>query len=205
MKTRLGQRAAALLAAVLLQAGLVTAIVFGFRVAERARPVEEFVTALLWLPPKVQTVAPVPKSPVARPRQRVPQSMSVSQVAAPTADASGVAGSPPASVDWWREADLEVARTAEDLGRFIPPTQGRPQAITPAHRAGESYVDGSGNRIVWLSARCYMISEAPQLGTSAILANAQPTRTSCLGAPYSRSDLFKDTAAFRRRHPEPAP
>lgn len=209
MRTRLGQRAGALLAAVLLQVLLLAAIVFGFGPSERPPPAEEFVTTLVWLP---ITAIPVVDSPPSRP---VPGHATHQAAATAEAGASPLGAgdegqlSSAASVNWWAEADRVVAGIAEASGRGVvarghDPMTGSPQLDGPVHKSGESYVDQYGDRIVWLSERCYIISEPPPLGTSAILANVQSSRTTCLGASPARGDLFKDTAEYRKRHP-PAP
>ena len=208
MRTRLGQRASALLAAVLLQVLLVVAIVFGFRTSERPRPTEEFVTTLVWLPNAVVAVARPPSAAIAS--HAINRPVAVPDLgAAPTAQDHGEPSSA-APVNWWAEAERVVAGIAEASGRGIAaprrdPMPGIPQQDGPVHKSGESYVDQYGDRIVWLSARCYIISEPPQLGTSAILANVQPSRTACLGAAPARGDLFEDTAQFRKRHPPSPP
>ncbi len=62
----------------------------------------------------------------------------------------------------------------------------------PAHMAGESYVDVYGDTIAWISESCYILSEAPQLGTPEVFKHMQPTRVGCVRQGPSEGELFKD-------------
>ncbi|MGH8267530.1 MAG: hypothetical protein ACRETS_09440 [Steroidobacteraceae bacterium] len=67
---------------------------------------------------------------------------------------------------------------------------------SPAHEAGEQYRLEDGEWIVWVSARCYIVSE-PALGLPGLLPN-----TVCQGDSQPRGDLFKDLPAYQKYHPQ---
>jgi hypothetical protein len=112
------------------------------------------------------------------------------------------------SIDWDSEArraagaamgpphPREFGRTPEApswLGPTRPPT---------GHQAGEQYRSDTGDWIVWVSDRCYIVSGVPPLGAPDVLARSIPTRTVCEGDSGPRSDLFKDSLAYKKYHPQ---
>jgi hypothetical protein len=111
-------------------------------------------------------------------------------------------------VDW--DAESQAVGAAAASPRYSRPLDRNPAsdaAPAPAspsvavHHAGEEYVDRYGDKIVWVSDRCYIASSPPPLGMPDVIARALPTRTACRGDPgWSRPDLFKDLPAYQRYH-----
>ena len=113
-----------------------------------------------------------------------------------------------AAIDWIGEGREAVAFEAQkmtghesgagtaDDGKRNTPESGR------AHTAGEQYRTDTGDSIVWISDRCYVISENVPPGTPQSVARSKPSRTVCPGeSREARGDLFKDLPAYRKRHP----
>jgi hypothetical protein len=114
-----------------------------------------------------------------------------------------------APIDWLAEA----GRAAEAV-TTAPPTRsfGRmPRAPSwlgssrsaPAHRAGDQYRLETGESIVWVSDRCYIVSELAPLGMPDVFARSRVTRTVCQGPPGpGTGELFRDLPAYKRYHPQ---
>jgi len=98
------------------------------------------------------------------------------------------------SVDWIAEARAvaaqPIALKAATSARAEAPSP--PILSAPAHVAGEQYRDAEGDSIVWLTARCYLIAPAPELGAPNALARAALPRTVCpADSEAAHGDLFK--------------
>jgi hypothetical protein len=113
-----------------------------------------------------------------------------------------------ASVDWDSEARRAAgavtgAPRVREFGR-IPeaPSWLGSTAPSRSHEAGEQYRLDTGERIVWVSDRCYIVSGLPPLGMPDALARSIPTTTVCKSDFGPRSDLFKDLPAYKKYHPQ---
>jgi hypothetical protein len=111
------------------------------------------------------------------------------------------------AIDWAGEAHEVAVSEAEKLtGRERRARDGNDgsadaPAHGPTHQAGEQYRTETGDSIVWISDRCYVISENPSLGTPPSMAGSKPTRTVCKrDSDEARGDLFKDVPAYRKHH-----
>jgi hypothetical protein len=112
------------------------------------------------------------------------------------------------SIDW-----LAEARRAAGVATAAPRTRSfgeMPRApswlgasrSSPTHRAGEQYRLETGESVVWVNDRCYIVSEPPPLGMPDVLARSLGTRTVCQAPPGPREgELFKDLPAYKKYHP----
>ncbi len=204
-KTRGLRRGIAFAAVVALHAGLVILTV-ALRTPTSPSASTEFITALIFLS------APLP--PVASSNRRRRQVANKTSAAAPVEPPT----TPPAvisvpieadtAIDWVAEARRAAAAVTgthrvREFGRIPKADSGRaPRRSSPAHEAGEQYRTEDGTWIVWVSDRCYIVSEVPPLGLPPILARSIPARTVCQRDSEPRSDLFKDLPAYQKHHPQ---
>jgi hypothetical protein len=203
-KTRGLRRGIAFAAVVALHAGLVITLV-AFRTPTSPSASTEFITALIFL------TAPLP--PVASSNRRRPP---VGNETSPVAPVEPPTPPPPVisfpigadrAIDWVAEArraaaGVTSARKVKEFGRNPAESGQAPLRSSPAHEAGEQYRTDDGAWIVWVSDRCYIVSEVPPLGLPQVLARSIPTRTVCQGDSEPRSDLFKDLPAYRKYRPQ---
>lgn len=198
------RRGIALAAVVGLHAGLVILTV-ALRTPTSPPASTEFITALIFLS------APLP--PVASSNRRRPQVANETSPVAPREPPTTpppVAGFPigaDTAIDWVAEARRAAAavtdaRKVREFGRNPAESGQAPLRSSPAHEAGEQYRTEDGAGIVWVSERCYIVSEVPPLGLPQVLARSIPTRTVCQGDSEPRSDLFKDLPAYKKYHPQ---
>lgn len=203
------RRPGAAAVALALNAALGLALYLSFR-TPGALDSSDSVSTLIWLPlhaPRPEQTKPrelkMRRTMARRPRASVeslsPLVPSTAPIAAPVARAP---------VDWWAEAERVVRDRLRDAERASVPS-GRidlhldPRRDAPAHHAGESYRDEFGDKVVWVSDKCYMVSAPPLPGMPPTLAAARGTRTVCPGdSSAPRGDLFKDLPAYRKYHPE---
>jgi hypothetical protein len=114
---------------------------------------------------------------------------------------------PQATVDWMSQlhsaaADVNLDRAGQ--GRAIDEAPSKPRSLwpLPLHHAGEHYTLKTGELVVWVSDRCFVVSEPPSLGTPNAFAHLNLTHTQCTGSPGPRSDLFKDLPKYKKLHPD---
>jgi len=203
-KTRGLRRGIVLAAVVALHAGLVILTV-AFRTPTSPSSSTEFITALIFLS------APLP--PAASSNRRRPQ---VANESSPLAPVEPPTAPPPVisfpigadtAIDWVAEARRAAAavtgaRNVREFGRNPADSGQTPLRSSPAHQAGEQYRTEDGAWIVWVSDRCYLVSEVPPLGLPQVLARSIPTRTVCQGDSEPRGDLFKDLPAYSVYRPQ---
>jgi len=198
------RRGIAFAAVVALHAGLVILTV-AFRTPTSPSASTEFITALIFL------TAPLP--PVTSSNRRRPQVANETPPAAavePPTTPPPVIGFPlgaDTAIDWAAEARRAAAvvtgaRKVREFGRNPADSGQAPQRSSPAHQAGEQYRTEDGAWIVWVSDRCYIVSEVPPLGLPQVLARSIPARTVCQGDAEPRSDLFKHLPAYKKYHPQ---
>jgi hypothetical protein len=114
-----------------------------------------------------------------------------------------------APIDW-----LAAATRAAEAAAAAPPRRSfgespKPPAWlgsarpAPGHHAGEQYRLDTGESIVWVSDRCYFVSEPPPLGMPDVFARSLGTRTVCQEPPGPpEGQLFKELPAYRKYHPQ---
>jgi hypothetical protein len=174
-----------------------------FRTKNSAPGANDFTSTLILLPANPPPTAPADK------RQSPLVNMSIQPVPLnlPTLESvESPPDTPGPVVDWAAEAQREGTAITDPpkarvFGRIIhPDAEGKALPSTPAHHAGEQYRDPFGQSIVWVSGRCYLVSESAPLGMP---QGSIPTKTICAGdSGESRGDLFKDLSAYKKRHPQ---
>jgi hypothetical protein len=111
------------------------------------------------------------------------------------------------AVDWPSEAQQAAAAVTltpnvRAFGAGPEVDSARTGALPlPGHAPGAQYRTTDGVWVVWVSDRCYLVSEVPPIGLPEVLARSIPTRTVCQGDAESRGDLFKDLPAYEKHHP----
>lgn len=202
------RRGAALAAVVAIHALLFTALMHGLR-RRASTPPEEFISTWIVLPAdlsrrrfgRLGASKGVPPM-VLRPMTVEP--LPVPQLVAPDSSET--------RIDW----DAEGRRAAEHLiaapqvrefGRApgeIAPAEQRP---APAHYAGETYTDVFGDRVYWVSDRCYLVEGSPLAAAIAGLNHPGPAPgslpgMSCVSSAAPAGELFKDLPAYQKNRPQ---
>jgi hypothetical protein len=132
-----------------------------------------------------------------------PWMVTVPDISPPAASAD----EPGKSVDWTAEGQKVAAAIAAAPGALddaLPaPRRGSASSEAPRHFKGEQYQLETGEKIFWVSGKCYLISDPPDLFTPNAFAHSKLTRMRCSGGSReSGGDLFKDSAAYRKYHLE---
>ena len=116
---------------------------------------------------------------------------------------------PEASIDWPAEAEraasgVSSSRSTRSFGEFPQaPDWLRSVPSSDKHHAGEQYRLGTGESVVWVSDRCFIVSEPPPLGMPDVFARSLGTHTSCLAPPGPpEGELFKGLPAYKKLHPQ---
>jgi hypothetical protein len=196
------RRAAAFAAVTALHAVLVITLGVALRTAARRSSAAQVISTFILLPaPTVRTPPPEKQRPSPfserAPLETVgPPAVLPPEISLPIA--------PEASIDWGAEAGRAAAAMTEakkfrDFGHHGS-AESAPQSRGPAHQAGEQYRLETGEWIVWVNERCYIISGVPPLGMPDVIARSIPTRTVCQGDSAPRGDLFKELPAYQRYH-----
>ena len=175
------------------------------RSGERPDDSDVTISMALYFPPPVDTPSPPPhtrrqKATVATPpRPATPQSMAPPLAPpAPVADAH-------TAVDWMAEGEKVAGAYAAQHGAVDAGTAARSGTATSAaspHHAGESYTLSTGQKIVWTSDSCFLISDPPDLGTPNAFAHLAQARIGCKAAGSSQGDLFKQSPTYQKYHPD---
>jgi hypothetical protein len=192
-------------AVIALHAGLVLTLVVALRTS--TNPATDFVGTLIFL----SSSAPaLPLSAPPRPRTQTKSSplAALERPASPPPRASLEPDQGP-SIDWGEEAQRAAAavtspRSRRELDRAsgARSAQAVPQRAAPKHVYGEQYRPGDGSTMVWISDRCFIISELAPLGGPDVIARSIPTRTVCQDDSAPAGELFKDLAAYKKYHPQ---
>jgi hypothetical protein len=197
------RRAGALTVVLAIHIALIAVVVFSFRVPHSSSPVRDFISTWIALPTVAVARPPgpshsqqAPSSPISPIRIELPK---VESVPIPPED-SGVG-----IVDWAEEArtegaNLHDAPKTREFGVFPRAQFDGPTPSGPIHRAGESSRDAEGNKTVWVTDSCYIVSAAPPLGTPDVLARMRPTHMACVDRSPPAGELFKDSSAYRKYH-----
>ena len=198
------RRGIAFAAVVALHAGLVITLTLARRTPTSSSP--EFIGAMIFLTAPPPAVAPSNR----RRPEPAGESSPVAPMEPPTAlpPLIGFPLSEDTVIDWAAQARRAAVgvtgpHTFREFGRTPGAGSGQgPRRSAPAHEAGEQYRDEFGEWIVWVSDRCYLVSDTPALGLPQVLARSIPSRTVCQADSEPRSDLFKDLPAFSKYHPQ---
>jgi hypothetical protein len=124
-----------------------------------------------------------------------------------TTTPSPTSSAPHATVDWMSElhsAAAEVNSGRAGQGRAAGEAPLKPHSLwpPPLHDAGEQYTLKTGELVVSVSDRCFVVSEPPSLGAPNAFAHLNLTHTQCTGSLGPRSDLFKDLPEYKKLHPD---
>jgi hypothetical protein len=192
------RRGVALLAVILLHAGLLATLGVAVHTRSGAARREDLVSTLIFLEVPLEP-GPVPRTmEPARPSFALPSTaITLPPLTPPLAQGP---------VDWAAAARAAAAGAAGRAFGHNPAADALPAAPGPAsavHKPGEQYRDADGTSIVWVSDRCFLASAPPLLGTPDVIARASTTRTVCKGDPgwADPGHLFKDLPAYERYHP----
>ena len=166
-------------------------------------PVRDVVSTWIVLP-----TDPFPKTSNPHPLTHAPASLiNPTRIELPNTESLATLPTDPGkAIDWTVEAAraaaaLSNAPKPRELGSFPrADTQEMPVHPTPAHHAGEQYRDLYGNTVVWVSDRCYVVSERAALGMPGVLAQSRPTHTVCVDPRAPEGELFKDLPAYKKYH-----
>jgi hypothetical protein len=198
------RRGVALLAVVLLHAGLLVIVTFALRTRGGASRPADLVSTLIFLE------VPPPSGPAPGAADATRPSLTPLPSTAITLPPL----TPPLAqgpVDWQAAAQAAAAAAAganaARASGHNPASDALPAAPSPAyavHEPGEQYRDWDGTAIVWVSDRCFIASAPPLLGTPDVIARAGATHTVCKGDPGwdDPGHLFKDLPAYERYHPQ---
>jgi hypothetical protein len=204
-KTRGAQRAIALVTVVGLH-GLTISLMVALRNPPRLSSPAEFVGTVVLL-----SALPPPAGPWSQRRPATADDVApLEPVESPIAVLPEI--SPPGDTrtgaDWAsdaRRAAAAVTVTSRVRGFGESPEENSARTgaqRVPAHAPGEQYRTTDGAWVVWVSDRCYLVSDVPPMGLPQVLARSIPTRTVCQGGDTeSRGDLFKDLPAYEKYHP----
>src|SRR5665213_3104454 len=99
-------------------------------------------------------------------------------------------------------ADVTTGRAGQRRGTDEAASKPHSLWTPPVHHAGEQYTLRTGELVVWVSDRCFVVSEPPALGTPNAFAHLAIPHTQCTGSPGPRSDLLKDLPAYQKLHPD---
>ncbi len=184
--------------------------IFVYAPPSRERPPkDDAVWSTLFLIPREVTRQPPPQI---KPQSAVPRSLPRLQTPAAEPDSPMTMAPNPAatgsSVDWMSElssvaTDVAKVRGAQSGSSKATPDQSGSWWAPPVHKAGEQYRLSTGELVVWVSDRCFLVSELPALGTPNSAAHMGLTHTQCVSDPGPRADLFKDLPAYGKYHPDP--
>jgi hypothetical protein len=199
--TRARDRSVPLAAVVILHVCIGYALLVGYRAHDRVTTAENAALTLVNVP---EVQAPKPQPPAADQQIKLaPHAPPALSIEAPAPIRSGAPSGP---VDWRTEAHRTASDILED--EAPPPEVTREKSHEedqsrdppPAHYAGETYRTNTGESVVWISAKCYVISPAPNSGPPDVGPRPQMTRTVCpREGNTARGDLFKSVPGYKKR------
>lgn len=211
-----GRRALVIALVLALHAALLSLLLVSSRIPG-ARLAGERAPSMVWLhfpDERRSRLGPFPEAPALRRIAPVrPHEHDAAPLAFPGFAAPAQVETVP-RVDWWSEArrvvhDIAAAQAtgaAAGSARESQASSGSAGGIwsePPAHHAGEQYRTETGERIYWVSDRCYLVSEPPASAVADFLTVPRAPRTVCPGSSdTARGDLFKSLPAYGRFHPQ---
>jgi hypothetical protein len=156
----------------------------------------------------------VQQPPPAKVKAKTPEATRPPTVPEPTPDSvssitttpSVPSSAPQSRVDWMSALQGTAADIIKDEarpGKATGTAPSKPHSLwpPPLHHAGEEYTLETGELVIWVSDRCYMVSEPPAAGTPNAFAHLALTHTQCAGSPGPRTDLFEDFPQYKKLHP----
>ena len=175
-------------------------------IKSRDQEVESVSMAMILFPPPSRSATDRPPS-TRRTAVHRPTPLHAAAVTSPALPPTPIPDNTGNAIDW----DLERQRAAQAMVQ--PPTTrsfgslpraqvAEPRRDAPLHEAGETYVDTYGDRIVWITGSCYLVSEAPELGVPEAFKRVKPTRGGCIRQGPGEGELFKDLPEYQKRHPQ---
>lgn len=178
--TRRLPRACAVAVVVALHAVLVCLLVFFLRSLPTTSSAQELAATLIFLrePPAVSNAASVSRLKAIR--QSEPAAAGAITLLPPSPKAQSQGG----TVDW----DSEMRRAAaaatakpqyRDFRLPRAPSWLAPGHSSSHHEGGEQYRLETGEWVVWVSDRCFIIAEPRPLGVPDVFARSAPTRMAC--------------------------
>jgi hypothetical protein len=157
----------------------------------------------------VPSLAPAPRD--RRRRGAIEESAPIEPLALPPIPPPDIElpGGAHAPIDWLAEAGraAQAATTAPHTRSFgeipqAPSWLGSPRSA-PEHRAGEQYRLETGEWIVWVTDRCYIVSEPQPLAMPDVFARSLGTPITCQAPPGPPpGELFKGLPAYKKYHPQ---
>ncbi len=173
------------------------------RLGERPDDGDVTISMALYSPPPVDTPRPRARrqnaTAAAPPLPAMPES-----TAPPLAPPAPVADAHTA-VDWMAEEEKVAGAYAAKHGAVeagAAVMSGTATTAASPHHAGESYTLSTGQKIVWTSDSCFLISDPPDLGTPNAFAHLAQARVGCKAADTSQGDLFKQSPTYQKYHPD---
>jgi hypothetical protein len=147
-------------------------------------------------PPAPANLKPKKSATLARPNLQAPVSEAAFRItAAPDSTPSKSA------IDWTSglsKAAGEVVGSQGAPGASVTAAPAKPDARwTPrVHSYREQYPLSTGELVVWVSDRCFVVSEPAPADTPNAFAHSALTHTQCARDPGPRADLFKQLPAY---------
>lgn len=198
------RRAIAFAAVVALHIGLLIILTIALRAGIHGSRPSEVTTVFIFLPAPARPAVNRPRLPI--PGESAP--ISPVEPLAILPPPISVQSSADTSIDWDSEARraagaVTATPQVREFGR-IPeaPSWLGPTRSSPKHQPGEQYRSDTGDWIVWVSDRCYLISGLPPLGMPDVLARSIPARTVCEDHSRPQGQVFKDLPAYKKYHPQ---
>jgi hypothetical protein len=175
------------------------------RSGERADGDVSISMALYFPPPEPPTPPPRTRRPraaiAAPPVPATPESLAPIAPVAPVAPV----GDARTSVDWMAEEEKVASAYAAKRGALdagaAAGRSGMATSAAPPHYVGESYTLSTGQKIVWTSASCYLISDPPDLATPNAFAHLAQTRIGCK-VESTPGELFRQSPTYQKYHPD---
>jgi hypothetical protein len=182
-------------------------LTISLRTAARRLGSADFVPTLIFLPSTPRPAAtrrrpPIPNESAAI---SIPKPAATPPLPAPVESGAGT------SIDWIAEAERAAraaiaaprARAFGEIPRAPDWAKSAPAPPSPKHEFGEQYRLATGELMVWVSDRCFIVSEPPPLGMPDVIARSLGTRMGCQPpAGPQEGELFKDLPAYKKYHPQ---
>jgi hypothetical protein len=171
--------------------------------------VEQLYSPLLILPSNTRPVEPAERHTSKRNVHVLPVRTALPPVT-PLSPPVIVSVQQQAPIDWAdeakRAASALTSKDAKSTSTPAPSASGMSDANSwfppPAHRAGDQYTE-NGERIVWISDKCYQVSGSSLLTVPEMFSKTMLPKTICpRNSRKPRGDLFKDLPAYKKYHPE---
>jgi hypothetical protein len=195
-----------LAAVIALHAFLAVILIVALRPSTRRSTAADFVSTLIIMrAPEIRAPSSGPHLPPMSPK-RAPV-MPVEPLTLPPPTGISPPYAPDTSIDWSEEGRHAASAAAEPRTYREFSHTPKTDAVTgrrPAHTVGEQYRLDTGEWIVWVSDRCYIVSGVPPIGLPDVLARSIPTSTVCQDNSPPPGELFKELPAYQKYHAAPS-